>query len=93
MRDSSVGREVNAVHSEYEIALLNQEYKNAAILFDYMEDTSNPITRFMIGNLDTLKGKNDEKTLANYARQFFSENYSPSLMSMCLYGPGINKYF
>ena len=48
-------------------------------------DPANKLSKFMIGNLETLRDKFTDAQMVENCKKFHNANYFPSLMSLCLY--------
>lgn len=66
-----VAKEANAVNSEYEINVSGDNWKIMHLL-SLMSDSKHPLSRFTIGNLDSLLKPHVVEAL----RKFHSEHYS-----------------
>ena len=74
-------REVNAVHSEYQVNLENDNWRQFALRNSVYRE-GHPARNFNIGNRDTLTGTTREELLA-FHRQYYSANR----MTLALTGP------
>jgi insulysin len=74
-------REVNAVHSEYQLNLENDGWREWALGNTLVRD-GHPARNFNIGNRDTLTGTTREELLA-----FHDRYYSANRMTLALTGP------
>ncbi|CAD8053672.1 unnamed protein product [Paramecium sonneborni] len=74
-----VGREKNAVNSEYEIDVSSEDWK-IQNLFTLFADPQHPASRFSLGNNEVFKKKGIEDAL----KSFFQQNYSSNLMSLVI---------
>ncbi|MES1904162.1 MAG: hypothetical protein MHPSP_004751, partial [Paramarteilia canceri] len=84
LKPESVGREIDAVNSEYVKALSSEGF-----LFDSLTKTlikkEYPHSKFNYGNRETLiDGKTDEE-LAKLAKEFYNKFYIPKNTKLCLY--------
>ena len=77
--ESSTEREMQAVHSEYEMNIQSDAWRGFQLLRDAGQD--NPYCRFNIGSMATLKHEGIREELL----KFHKENYSSNLMSLVVY--------
>ena len=78
--ESSTEREMQAVHSEYEMNIQSDMWRQFQLLRSFTKP--NPYSRFNIGNMDTLKHEGIRDELMKYHK----DNYSSDIMSLCVYG-------
>jgi insulysin len=72
-----VDKEVNAVNSEYEIDVSGDGWK-LMHLITLLADENHPLSRFTIGNNESLNKKDIVKAL----REFHESHYSANLMAL-----------
>ena len=77
-----VDKEVNAVNSEYEIDVSGDGWK-LMHLFTMLSKPEHPLSRFTIGNNESLKKKNIVKALNEFHKEFYSAN----LMALVIKSP------
>ena len=70
-------KEVNAVNSEYQIDVAEDGWKFFHLL-GLLSSNTHPMSRFTIGNLDTLKKEGVVEAL----RLFYDKYYSANLMAL-----------
>ncbi|KAJ2156436.1 metalloprotease [Coemansia sp. RSA 552] len=84
LRVDTVGREVNAVDSEFR-SMQSDEARRRLALSSWLSDRSHPKSRFYAGNRDTLATDNPG-LLAAELRRFFDRYYSADIMRLVVYG-------
>ena len=82
LSESMVDKEVNAVNSEYEIDVSGDGWK-LMHLFTMLSKQDHPLSRFTIGNNESLKKKDVVRAL----KQFHQEFYSSNLMALVIKSP------
>lgn len=78
-----IERERNVVDSEYSMGLKEDGRRYYAILQEVL-NPRHPITRFSVGNKDTLRGDTEE--LRKKLLTFYRAYYRPNLMRLVVYG-------
>lgn len=78
--ESSTEREMKAVHSEYEMNLQNDMWRQFQLLRNCGKGS--PYSKFNIGNNDTLNHEGIRDELI----KFHTENYSANIMQLVVYG-------
>ncbi len=76
-------RERNVVDSEYHLGLKEDGRRYYAVLQEVL-NPQHPISKFSVGNKDTLKG--DAQELRAELIDFYHTNYRPNLMKLVIYG-------
>ena len=64
-RDENVARESSAVNGEYEIDVSSDDWKMTNLM-SLIANKSHPLSRFTIGNKDTLKKEGVTEALNNF---------------------------
>jgi insulysin len=82
LADSMVEKEVNAVNSEYEIDVSGDGWKLMHII-TMLSDPSHPLSRFTIGNNQSL----NKKDVVEALKDFHSHHYSANLMALVIKSP------
>ncbi|MBB3045807.1 secreted Zn-dependent insulinase-like peptidase [Litorivivens lipolytica] len=80
-----VGREVNAVNSEYQARIQN-DYRRALDVFKELANSDHPFTKFTVGNLSTLLGGRGEEALRQDLLDFYEDHYSANRMGLVVIG-------
>lgn len=76
-------RERNVVDSEFHTGL-NDDGRRYYAVFQDLINQRHPMSKFTVGNKDTLAGDADE--LISDLKEFYSTYYRPSLMKLTIYG-------
>ena len=79
-----VGREVNAVNSEYRARIKDDRRRELAV-FKSQVNPAHPFAKFSVGNLQTLHS-GDEAALREQLLAFYKRNYSANIMSLTVIG-------
>ncbi|WP_372781214.1 insulinase family protein [Litorivivens sp.] len=80
-----VGREVNAVNSEYQARIQN-DYRRTLDVFKELANPEHPFTKFTVGNLATLLGGRGEEALRQDLLDFYKKYYSANRMTLVVIG-------
>lgn len=80
-----VGREVNAVNSEYRARIQN-DYRRTLDVFKELANQEHPFTKFTVGNLATLLGGRGEEALRQDLLDFYEKYYSANRMALVVIG-------
>ena len=80
-----VGREVNAVDSEYQARIQN-DYRRALDVFKELANPEHPFSKFTVGNLSTLLGGRGEDALRKDLLDFYEKYYSANRMALVVIG-------
>ncbi len=80
-----VGREVNAVNSEYQARIQN-DFRRALDVFKELANPEHPFSKFTVGNLSTLLGGRGEDALRQDLLDFYREHYSANRMGLVVIG-------
>ncbi|WP_373079687.1 insulinase family protein [Zhongshania sp.] len=79
-----VGREVNAVNSEYRARIKDDRRRELAV-FKSQLNPAHPFAKFSVGNLQTLHSDN-EQALREQLLAFYQQNYSADIMTLTVIG-------
>lgn len=79
-----VGREVNAVNSEYRARIKDDRRRELAV-FKSQLNPAHPFSKFSVGNLNTLQSANED-ALREQLLAFYERNYSANIMSLTVIG-------
>ncbi|WP_414729201.1 insulinase family protein [Zhongshania aliphaticivorans] len=79
-----VGREVNAVNSEYRARIKDDRRRELAV-FKAQVNPAHPFAKFSVGNLQTLHSDN-ETALREQLLAFYQRNYSANIMALTVIG-------
>lgn len=82
LSESSINREMNAVHSEHVKNINNDAWREMAIMSEICNNAC-PLSKFGTGNLETLSKDNIRDILINFYKKYYSSN----IMKLVVYGP------
>ena len=80
-----VGREKNAVHSEYKARIKN-DYRRQRDVFSKVVNPNHPAAKFSVGNLDTLADSPEGKVRDDLLL-FYKQHYSANRMTLVVLAP------
>ncbi|KAK6484771.1 nardilysin-like [Huso huso] len=85
MIKDAIGREVEAVDSEYQLARPSDSHRKE-MLFGSLAKPGHPMGKFCWGNAQTLKHEPKEKNIDTYARlrEFWEQHYSAHYMTLAV---------
>lgn len=79
-----VAREKNAVDSEYQARITEDERRSYSVLQQLL-NPAHPMSRFMVGSLDTLADR-DGRPVRDELLRFYHDHYSANLMTLTVLG-------
>ena len=79
--DAQTEREMNAVDSEYNMSLQNDQWRKFNLIQNIAHEEST-LRRFMCGNLESLKQDGIRESLLSFHKNWYSSN----IMNVVLYG-------
>lgn len=82
LKESMVEKEVNAVNSEYEIDVSGDGWKLLHLL-SLISNDNHPMSRFTIGNNESLL----KEDIVKYLKDFHASHYSSNLMALVVKTP------